>query len=513
MDTQASPSYNDNTTAAADKVPVGQKITYGLGTFHDMWGHWLYPTVGFQVFNIFLGVAPWLIGVALFLNRVFDAISDPFFGWLSDNTRSRWGRRRPFILIGGVVAGLCLPLLLAVSPGWGTTHIFGYEVSNYFWFMVGSSALFLPIMSAFNLPWNSLGQEMTPDYHERTSVWSYRNAVQKVPELGLFFAAQFMTLAVWVGATSSNVFERVGQLFTTTAAWKPAAEGTKPNILLGAQVYLTILGALMIVGAIIMFFTLRERYYGNVTARKQEKISLRETIWLALKCRPFRMQLFMKMPYAMGTSMVSALGYYATVYYVCRGNVAQGATWNFFMGISGMVFGFLGIPVFAFVARHLGKRTGVMAVLGTAIAVFIASWWFYNPNIQWLQIFASGFIAFTGAGFWMLDGAIGADVIDYDELETGKRREGAFTACGSWIMKVGQALGAGASGIILSMTGFDAALGGNQADSTIFLIRFLFAAVPIAGIVLALVMIYFFPLTQEKMAEIRRQLEAKRGMV
>jgi GPH family glycoside/pentoside/hexuronide:cation symporter len=515
---KAAPS---NVTAAVDKVPVGQKVVYGLGTFHDMWGHWLYPNIGFQVFNIFLGVAPWLVGVALFMNRVFDAISDPLFGWLSDNTRSRWGRRRPYILIGGVVAGIALPFLVAVPQGWATQHWnlnLGFwkgefDISNYFWFMLISSAIYLPIMSSFNLPWNSLGQEMTPDYHERTSVWSFRNAVQKFPELGLFFAAQFMTMGIWVGASSSDVFGRIKQLLTSAAAWKPAVEGTKPNILLGAQVYCTALGILMVIGAIIMFIVLRERYYGNVIARKQEKISLRETLWLTLKCKPFRMQLFMKMPYAMGTSMVSALGYYDTLYYVCKGNLAEGAVYNFWMGVSGMGFGFLGIPVFAFIARRLGKRHGIMAVLGTAILAFIGSWWFYNPDIKWLQIFASGTIAFTGAGFWMLDGAIGADVIDYDELETGKRREGAFTACGSWIMKVGMAIGAGASGVILSATGFDAALGGAQAGHTIMMIRVLFMAVPIAGVALALLMIYFFPLTQEKMAEIRLQLEARRGHV
>ena len=496
-----------------DRVPRGQKIAYGLGTFHDMWGHWLYPNLGFQVFNIFLGVAPWLIGVALFFNRVFDAISDPLFGWLSDNTRTRWGRRRPFILVGGVLAGLCLPLLLAVTPGWGTTTLFGKEISNYFWFMIGSSALFLPIMSCINMPYNSLGQEMTPDYNERTSVWSYRNAVQKIPELGLFFAAQFMTMSIWVGATGGNVFQKIGQLFTSSEGWAKAPDGTKPNILLGAQVYCSILGVLMIVGAIVMFFVLRERYYGQVVSRKQEKIKLKDTIYLTLKCKPFRMQLLMKMPYAIGTSMVGALGYYDTIYYVCKGDNAAGAVWNFWMGVAGMVLGFCGIPVYAFIANRLGKRGGIMAVLGTAVAVFVGTWWLYDPTRPWLQPFATGMIAFTGAGFWMLDGAIGADVIDYDELETGKRREGAFTACGSWIMKVGMAIGAGASGIILSATGFDAALGGDQTPHTLFMIRFLLAAVPIAGILLALVMIYYFPLTPAKMVEIRTKLEERRGKV
>ncbi len=508
-----SKAYQDYVIASEDKVPRNQKLAYGLGTFHDMWGHWLYPNIGFQVFNIFLGVAPWLVGIALFANRIFDAIADPLFGWLSDNTRTRWGRRRPYILFAGVLGGLAFPLLVAVSPGWGSTTIFGQEIPFYFWYMIGSSAIFLPIMSAFKVPYDCMGVELTPDYHERTSVWSYRNAVQKVAELGLFFAAQFMTMAVWVGATSEDVWDRIHLLLTTASAWAAAPEDTKPNILLGAQVYCTVLGILMAVAAIIMFFTLRERYYGNVVSRKQEKVKLIETLGQTLKCRPFRMQLAMKLPYAMGTSMVGALGYYNTLYYVCQGRLGEGAVWNFWMGVSGMVFGFLGIPVFAFCARVFGKRHAVMIILSAAIMVFIGTWWLYTPSIVWLQIFASGLIAFTGAGFWMLDGSIRADVIDYDEMETGKRREGAFVACDSWISKVGTALGAGASGIILSATGFDVALGGNQSEQTIFMIRFLLAAVPIVGLVIGLVMIYFFPLTQERMMDIRAQLELKRGKV
>ncbi|MBV9950017.1 MAG: MFS transporter, partial [Myxococcales bacterium] len=205
------------TTPPEDRVPVVQKIGYGLGTFHDMWGHWLYPPMAYQVFNIFLGVSPALIARALFLNRLFDAVSDPFFGWLSDNTRTRFGRRRPYILAGAVVAGIGMPLLFFAEPGW-------HEMT-YFWFMLGSSALFIPTMSCFYMPYQSLGAELTPDYDERTSLYSARFAIQKLPELGLFYAATFTTLTAWVGATRSNVLARVGELFTTARAWKPAADG------------------------------------------------------------------------------------------------------------------------------------------------------------------------------------------------------------------------------------------------------------------------------------------------
>ena len=92
-----------------DRIPVGTKISYGLGTALDMWGFWLYPGVAFAVFNIYLGVDPWLVGLALTLIRIYDAISDPITGWISDNFRSKFGRRRPFILVAGVLAGPWAP--------------------------------------------------------------------------------------------------------------------------------------------------------------------------------------------------------------------------------------------------------------------------------------------------------------------------------------------------------------------------------------------------------------------
>jgi GPH family glycoside/pentoside/hexuronide:cation symporter len=492
-------------TSAEDKVPVAQKLAYGLGTFHDMWGHWLYPGFANLVFNIFLGVSPALVTTAGMLNRLFDAASDPFFGWLSDNTRTRWGRRRPYILIGGILAGIGLPLLFYVRPGW--------REHSYFWFMLASSAIFIPVMSAFNMPFQSLGSEMTPDYHERTSVFKYKNAVQKIPELAMFFAAQFATMAVWVGATHHNALHRLWLLATTASAWHKADPGASPNILIGAQAYCAILGALMVLAAIIVFAVLRERYYGQVVASNQAKVSIKETLWQALSCKPFRTLLFMSLAYSLGLSMVGNLGFYDTVYYVCHGDVAAGAVWNFKMGIAGMVFGFLGLLMFAPVARRIGKRNGMACVLLVCISVFIAAWWLYNPNYPWLQPLASGLIALTSAGFYMLQGSILADVIDFDETESHKRREGSFNACLSWIQKVGMALGFGASGWILAATGFDAKLHGAQTPHAIFMIRLMFSALPLAGLAISLVGILRFPLTQKKMTEIRAQLEMQRGKV
>ena len=479
MNTQALP-LTQAVPPAADRLPMRQKIGFGLGSILDMWGHWLYPSLAFQVFNIFLGVAPGLISTVQMIKIFIDAGSDAIFGWISDNTRTRYGRRRPFILVGGVLAGIGLPLMFAVGRGWTDTQ--------YFIFMLVSMVIYVPVMSCFNMPWSSLGSEMTPDYHERTTVMAIRNAIQKGPELAMFFAAQFTTLAIFHDASG------------------------KPDILRGAQTYCAILGAIMVAVSIAIFLLVRERYYEKLVSRTQTHIPLADTLWRTLRCKPFRHVLGMMLAYGVGTAMVGALGYYATVYYVCHGDVVLGAKWNTAMGLSGMAFGFAGIPFFAWIARRYGKRAGLATVLSLAICAFIGDWWLYDPQRPYLQLFACGFVAFTGAGFWTLYNATLGDVVDYDEMQTGQRREGSFSACQSWISKVGIALGVGASGWILQFTGFDAKLA-VQDEHALFMIRILLSGIPVTGLVLALLSLLRFELTEARMLEIRGQLEATRGQV
>jgi GPH family glycoside/pentoside/hexuronide:cation symporter len=467
--------------APSDRVPTKQKIGYGLGSVLDMWGHWLYPSLAYTVFNVYLGMAPGLISTAQMVKVLVDAVSDAVFGWISDNTRTRHGRRRPFILVGGVLAGIGLPLMFAVGRGWSDTE--------YFIFMLVSTIIYVPVMSCFNMPWVSLGAEMTPDYHERTSVQAVRNLIQKVPELAMFFAAQFTTL------------------------WLFHDEQGKPDILLGAQTYCAILGAIMVASAVAIFVLTRERYYETVVVgNKQERVPFRDTLGRTLRCKPFRNVLCLVLAYGIGTAMVSSLGWYNTIYYVCKGDLTLAAKWNTAMGAAGMVFGLLGIPFFTMLARRVGKRYAMATVLVLAICAFIGDWWLYNPEHPWLQLLACGFVAFTGAGFWIIYGSTIGDVVDYDELETGKRREGSFSACQSWISKVGIALGVGASGWILQFTGFDAKLE-VQTPESIFMIRILLSSLPVVGLVIALIAILRFPLTEQRMHEIRTQLEARRGQV
>ncbi|MFO7604176.1 MAG: hypothetical protein R6X06_10230, partial [Gammaproteobacteria bacterium] len=171
-----------------------------------------------------------------------------------------------------------------------------------------SSAIYITIVSCVMVPFNSLGYEMTPDYHERTSVFAFKGAIQKLPEIAMFMAGAFCTATVWAGATGADAFDRLSlmasrsitwfhaffsglltlqwsrvvELIKTPFGWEPAAEGGEmSNVLLGAQVYTTMLGAIMVLVGFVLFFTLKERYYTKVVSKgsDQKKVRITETLW------------------------------------------------------------------------------------------------------------------------------------------------------------------------------------------------------------------------------------------
>jgi len=470
-----------------DHLPVPTKLFYSLGTALDMWGLWLYASVAFAVFNMYLGVPPWLVGLALTLIRVFDAIVDPLVGWLSDNLRSKWGRRRPFILIAGILSGLGLPVLFLVSPSWANIQFLG--VSVVFWYMILSNMIYIPIISSFTVPYYSLGAEMSPDYEERTSIMAYRSVAQKISELVNFYALRF-----------------------TNLAWFLIPGTGQKNTLLGLQVYTAIFGVVMAIFAITIFLKTKERYYDKVVLNVKEKISILSGFGETLRNRSFRQMMIMGGAFTLGTSMVGSLGYYATVFYVAGGNKIIGDNWQFWMGVAFMLGGLTGVPLHAFLAHHIGKRHAAVVACLIGICGYGGSWFLYTPKIIWLQTVASGLMGMCAASLWMLHSSIGADIIDDDELNTHERREGSFTSCASYILKLGNSLGYWVSGLILTWVGFTWKLT-VQAPKTILGIRLSLASVPIVGLVFAIIFVLRVPLTKQKTQEIRRKLEERRGRV
>jgi GPH family glycoside/pentoside/hexuronide:cation symporter len=153
-------------TAAKDRISNSQKFSYGLGAIVN---NLLGGAIGFMsiVLNVGLGINPALVGTLQAIPRLTDAITDPVMGYISDKTRSKYGRRRPYIFVGAIMVGLVFALMWQLPAG--MSEMF------YFWFFLGGSIIFYMFYTMFATPWVALGYELTSDYHERTILMGVMN--------------------------------------------------------------------------------------------------------------------------------------------------------------------------------------------------------------------------------------------------------------------------------------------------------------------------------------------------
>jgi GPH family glycoside/pentoside/hexuronide:cation symporter len=464
-----------------DTLSFLAKLSYGMGGTTDIFGHWLYNALANPVFVTFRGLTPTSVSAAVGFARMVDAFTDPLFGWISDNTRSRYGRRRPYILAGSILAGLALPCLFLLPRGLSHAQILCY--------MVISATLSAAFLSSANMPYQSLGAELTPSYHERTSIMAWKTVMQKL----------------------SGIVTAGGFWFATLPAFNDAVTG-KPDVARGATWLAVICGVLMIIAGGMCFFNLRERYYEK--ARRQEVVGFFRSFAGTFRCRPYLVLLSVAFVYAIPTGLVGSLGYYATTYYVCPGDLHQAANFTLYSGVAYALFGVAGVPVAAALSRRFGKKWALTYTLIAGLFAFGSSWWLFTPAHPWWSVLSAGLNGFAAAGLWVVLPSMCADVVDFAEVESGKRLEGAYASSFAWVLKVGMSAAIFLVGPLLDyVTGFDAKLEGHQAPETLWTIRVLFAGIPVGALLLALALVQWFPLTEAKMASIRAELEARRGAV
>jgi GPH family glycoside/pentoside/hexuronide:cation symporter len=172
-------------TRMADRLGVLERLAYGLG---GLVNNLLGAAIGMMaiVLNLGLGMNPAVVGTLMALPRLTDALTDPLMGYISDHTRSRWGRRRPYIFVGAISAGLVFALLWQLPAGHGERF--------YFWYFLVGSVIFYLAYTVYATPWVALGYELTPDYNERTRLMGVSN-----------FLGQFAWVAVpWFYAFMEN---------------------------------------------------------------------------------------------------------------------------------------------------------------------------------------------------------------------------------------------------------------------------------------------------------------------
>lgn len=447
-----------------------EKLAWSAGGVTEMMNNSI-GNLATPIYSIALGVDPALIGVATAIPRIVDAFTDPLMGSISDNTRSRWGRRRPYILVGSFLLLLSFPLMWLIPSGWGENSLFVY-------FML-TSILFFLCMTVWNITWTALGFELTDDYNDRTSLQIMRSV--------------FVNLA------------------TVSLGWLyPLCFVFSDSEAIGVRYVGLIIGVVMFACGVLPALMCRER---KLTTIQKTKVPLGQSIKITLKNRPFLLLAGALTTFACGSILVQPLLMYTNIYYVFSGDKASAGIVIGVAGTASLVTTLMILPLGNMASKKIGKRrTALFALIMLLIGK--GSYWFtLNPDMPYLQVISRCLFQPFMALLWALVPAMIADVCDLDELETGHRREAAFGAAYQWLWKFGSTAAVALSGILLSLIGAKGEAGLTSLPVEVVVrLKLLFCTVPPAFAAVAFIFMYFYPLTHKRVEEIKAQLDEQSSL-
>lgn len=467
--------------SVSDRVPFKQKVAYGLGSLVEAFAGGSLGPMFMPVFNLGYGISPGLLGIVGMIHRVWDAIYDPIIANVSDNTRTRWGRRRPYILVGAIATAVVTPLTWRLGSGWSEMAMLVYIA---FIGVLGHAC-----MSTWAMPYNSLMLELTPNYDERTRVSAYRAIVGK---FGALVGAWILPLC------ASKMFANPGT--------------GEADLVRGMQTVSIGLSAGIVVFGILPALFVTERYYAK-DASKQAKEPFFKGLRDSFQLKPLWMLIFIVLFQVLGNALVGGMGFYLNVFFVNKGQLADAAFIEGLKSSVAFVTGLAAVPFWTWVSEKLDKKYTLMIIIGSGLISSALQYLCLSPRYPYLQIIPAVFYASVVASIWLILPSMQADIVDYDELRTHRRREGNINAVFTWFFKLGVTLATGASGFILMWTGFEAKSGSNQAPGVLSLMLALFITVPAFFWTVAVVILWFYPLDRDQMAGIRAELEARRGKI
>ena len=409
-----------------------------------------------------VGVHVSALGAILLILRVFDAITDPVIGLVSDRLRTPFGRRRPLIILGALFTSLAMMLLFNpphVDSGSATV-----------WFMVLMFALFL-FWTVITVPYESLGPELTFDYHERTTLFGMRDGA--------------LILGTLLAATAPTLVKSLWQI--------PASDQGERDVFFILSIFYTPL-ILVCAGWCVLAFK-EQSLPPSIRG-----FHLFTDISESLKNRPFRILLISYTISAIGSNLPATLILYYVEY------VLQSPRADLFLLIyfvSGIVF----LPLWIMGSKRYEKKAMWLGAMVLNTGAFFGVF-FLGPGDEWVY----GFLVFvSGIGFGAtlaIPSAIQADVIDYDELKTGQRREGLYVGLWSIAKKLAAAFGVGVGLTVLGTSGYVPNV--TQPQSVVLTLRILYAFVPCVCSLVALGVAFQYPINQTVHSAIRRQIENRR---
>jgi glycoside/pentoside/hexuronide:cation symporter, GPH family len=412
-----------------DRIPLPQLAAYGAGGIIPIA---LFNIAGILVGlmgNISLGLSAFWLGVILVIPRLWDAVADPVIGHLSDNTRTRWGRRRPYLLGGGILVAVFFVVMWWIPKGETVRNWFPTE-AGYQWFQLAyilvTLTLFFTSVTIFEIPHSALGAEMTTDSHQRTRLFSAKSFV------GNLFAMSTPWLFV---LANLEVFKGTGN----------EADGMRYVSLMVA--------AILVPLSFWWFFTLREP--GFKQAARQEGTPFWQSMKRTVGNANFIRLTLTVFTLAMGFNFVQLLGSYIPIFYVFGGDKAAGAK---LLGINGTVWavtGLLAVFPLDWIGRRLGKRSTLFVAILLISVAQLSKVVCYNPSRPYLIVIPTVLLSCGMLFFFTLGSSMVGDICDEDELQTGYRAEGAYYSVFWWFIKLGTALASLISGALILLTMFD----------------------------------------------------------
>lgn len=470
---------NAHTTTA--KVPLGQKVAFGLG----MLANQMFPAV-LGIFMVVLvqdlGFPGWMWSAIYFFPRIFDSITDPIMGFISDNTRSKWGRRRQYVILGSIIMGIAFVTMWQLYRENGLDYNFTYFMAWSFVFYLG--------LTIFSVPYVAMGYEMSNDFHERTNI---------------------MAIAQWIGQWAW-VIAPWFWVIMYDPDWFPNADTATRELAIWVGVGCALLA--MIPGIFIKSKSTKDDDSLAPLTLKGIGGSLMQIFQgfkEAFQLKPFRKLCISTFFIFNAFNTVAAFSFFIVVYHLFDGNTEAAGIWpTLFGSLGALVTTFVVIPIVAKMSKLMGKKRAFLWSQGISIVGYIMLWFLFVPGKPWMFVFALPFFSFGIGSLFTLMMSMTADVCDLDELNTGKRREGIFGAIYWWMVKFGFAIAGGLSGLIISFVGLnpDAAV---QPEGAVTGLRLFFSGVPIFGTLVAMFIMRNYDLSEERANEITAALEERKN--
>ncbi len=408
-----------------------------------------------------LHISPAWAGIALLIPRIWDGITDPAMGAISDRTKTRMGRRRPFILVGGPLFGLAFAAIFLAPAGASEMMKVVYVTIA---FLITSTAY-----TIYYVPYSAMIPEMTANYKERTLLAGYKMVASRV---GIVLA---VTVAPWLFNSRETL-----------------AEGF---MLMGL-----IFGAFMAITALVSFFSTAR---APQIVKPVKTFSLRDEILAIRQNRPFRIlwSVFLLQNIAIGATATTGI-YFVT--YVMK---VSPALVGIIMALAPVTATFA-TPVWIWIARRMGKRETYFMGMGITATMTLPI--LFIPEGYVALLVTVLLLAGIGdAANQLASNSMVPDTVEVDELQSGERREGIIYGAWTFCLKLGMALGAFLVSLSLSFFGFSGGSGaeGVQSQEALTGIRMTYSLVPFTLWILAILLLRKYDLNEKKFDEIKQAIQ------